>query len=65
MSSATSKLARIEDGKRSYPQSLDAVPQSDRIAVIDIGSNSARLVIYGKNGRYPTPLFDELSLIHI
>ena len=61
MSSATSKLARIEDGKRSYPQSLDAVPPSDRIAVIDIGSNSARLVIYGKNGRYPTPLFDERS----
>lgn len=32
-----------------------------RVAVIDIGSNSARLVVYEKNGRYPTPLFDERS----
>ena len=32
-----------------------------RVAVIDIGSNSVRLVVYEKNGRYPTPLFDERS----
>ena len=32
-----------------------------RVAVIDIGSNSVRLVIYGKNGAYPSPLFDERS----
>ncbi len=31
------------------------------IAVIDIGSNSIRLVIYGSGGRYPFPLFNERS----
>jgi len=61
MSSATSSLATIEDGVISDPRLLDAVPPSDRVAVIDIGSNSVRLVIYAKNGRYPTPLFDERS----
>ena len=30
-----------------------------RVAVIDIGSNSLRLVVYDKNGAYPAPLFDE------
>jgi exopolyphosphatase/guanosine-5'-triphosphate,3'-diphosphate pyrophosphatase len=39
----------------------DAVPPTTRIAVIDIGSNSVRLVVYGKNGAYPAPLFDERS----
>ena len=39
----------------------DAVPPTARVAVIDIGSNSVRLVIYGKNGAYPSPLFDERS----
>jgi exopolyphosphatase/guanosine-5'-triphosphate,3'-diphosphate pyrophosphatase len=33
--------------------------QNGRIAVIDIGSNSVRLVVYDKNGVYPAPLFDE------
>ena len=61
MSPATSSLATIEDGVISDPRLLDAVPPSDRVAVIDIGSNSVRLVIYAKNGRYPTPLFDERS----
>ena len=56
MSPATSSLATIEDGVISDPRLLDAVPPSDRVAVIDIGSNSVRLVIYAKNGRYPTPL---------
>ena len=39
----------------------DAVPPTARVAVIDIGSNSVRLVVYGKNGAYPSPLFDERS----
>ena len=34
-------------------------PKNGRVAVIDIGSNSLRLVIYDKNGAYPSPLFDE------
>lgn len=32
---------------------------SDRIALIDIGSNSMRLVLYRDYGRYPFPLFNE------
>ena len=32
---------------------------SDRIALIDIGSNSMRLVMYRDYGRYPFPLFNE------
>ena len=31
------------------------------VAVIDIGSNSIRLVIYASGGRYPFPLFNERS----
>ena len=34
-------------------------PKNGRVAVIDIGSNSLRLVVYDKNGAYPSPLFDE------
>lgn len=30
-----------------------------RLAVIDIGSNSIRLVVYRQHGRYPFPLFNE------
>ena len=37
--------------------SMKAAP----IAVIDIGSNSIRLVIYNSGGRYPFPLFNERS----
>ena len=41
----------------------DPVQQSRTapIAVIDIGSNSIRLVIYASGGRYPFPLFNERS----
>ena len=35
--------------------------RSKLVAVIDIGSNSVRLVIYDKYGVYPVPLFDERS----
>jgi len=61
MAPSISQLAHRDENLKTYPHLLDAVPPSDRIAVIDIGSNSARLVIYAKNGRYPTPLFDERS----
>ena len=36
-----------------------SAPKNGRVAVIDIGSNSLRLVVYDKNGAYPSPLFDE------
>ena len=34
-------------------------PQLAPMAIIDIGSNSIRLVIYASQGRYPFPLFNE------
>ncbi len=40
---------------RSQRRSMDAVP----IAVVDIGSNSVRLVVYEGAIRAPTPLFNE------
>ena len=47
---------------KSTPNTYELQPNvGSRVAVIDIGSNSARLVVYEKNGRYPTPLFDERS----
>jgi exopolyphosphatase/guanosine-5'-triphosphate,3'-diphosphate pyrophosphatase len=38
-----------------------AETRTERVAVIDIGSNSLRLVVYANNGRYPFPLFNERS----
>ena len=34
-------------------------PQPAPMAIIDIGSNSIRLVIYASQGRYPFPLYNE------
>ena len=50
MQPGTSVLAEIGKTGRGAP-----------IAVIDIGSNSIRLVIYASGGRYPFPLFNERS----
>ena len=50
MQTGTSVLADIGKTGRAAP-----------IAVIDIGSNSIRLVIYASGGRYPFPLFNERS----
>jgi len=38
------------------------VPGRGPVAVIDIGSNSVRLVVYERLGRSPTPLFNEKML---
>ena len=35
------------------------VSKHEPIGVIDIGSNSIRMVIYRRYGRYPLPLFNE------
>ena len=61
MSSSVNQLPMTVAERLSHPAYQDAVPPTARIAVIDIGSNSVRLVIYGKNGAYPAPLFDERS----
>ena len=61
MSAAANQLPMTVAERLSHVAYQDAVPPTARIAVIDIGSNSVRLVIYGKNGAYPAPLFDERS----
>ena len=38
------------------------VPGGSPVAVIDIGSNSVRLVVYERLARSPTPLFNEKIL---
>ena len=42
-------------------QNITQIGKGAPIAVIDIGSNSIRLVIYASSGRYPFPLFNERS----
>ncbi|MGB2344959.1 MAG: hypothetical protein ACPH9U_07360, partial [Candidatus Puniceispirillaceae bacterium] len=61
MSFSANQLPMAVAERLSHTAYQDAVPPTARIAVIDIGSNSVRLVIYGKNGAYPAPLFDERS----
>ena len=39
--------------------SYDKKINKGKLAIIDIGSNSIRLVIYPQNGKYPFPLFNE------
>ena len=39
--------------------SFDKKLSKGKLAIIDIGSNSIRLVVYPQNGKYPFPLFNE------
>ena len=39
--------------------SYDKKKNKNKLAIIDIGSNSIRLVIYPQNGKYPFPIFNE------
>lgn len=53
-------MYRSEDKRYSRPEKgVGNVPDSGRLAIIDIGSNSIRLVVYDRAGRYPFPLFNE------
>ena len=38
---------------------LNLIEDHGKVAVIDIGSNSLRFVIFDRYGRYPYPLFNE------
>ena len=42
---------------------LDAAPQ--RCAVVDLGSNSVRLVVYEGRGRNPVPIFNEKAVLKL
>lgn len=41
------------------PDTMTAIPESDRIAVVDVGSNSVRLVIFGDCERAPLAMLNE------
>ncbi len=41
----------------------EAAPESGRVAVIDIGSNSIRLVVFDGHGRIPSLLFNEKIMV--
>ena len=55
-------------GMTTSPQTSDAAFAPDRrppYAIIDIGSNSVRLVVYDQLGRAPLPRFNEKSLCRL
>ena len=51
------------------PTSLDLAPDAEErrapFGIIDIGSNSVRLVVYDQLGRAPLPRFNEKSLCRL
>lgn len=55
------KTSKIAAALR-VPMSSPAVDAAARVGVIDIGSNSVRLVVYEGMGRAPQPIFNERAL---
>ena len=53
MKSMVAPVLNTRQIANSHPQ------QTAPMAIIDIGSNSIRLVIYASQGRYPFPLYNE------
>ncbi|MBL8660244.1 MAG: exopolyphosphatase [Rhodospirillales bacterium] len=55
----------MSDGKRHQPEiegdGADAAARPGRIGVVDIGSNTVRLVVYDLPNRLPIPIFNEKS----
>lgn len=63
-----SALASPPEEANSSPSERDACPKaSDGAphAIVDIGSNSVRLVVYERQGRAPLPRFNEKSLCRL
>jgi exopolyphosphatase/guanosine-5'-triphosphate,3'-diphosphate pyrophosphatase len=50
------------EAERAGRLALGRLPLGKPVAVIDIGSNSVRLVVYEGNSRSPTPIFNEKVL---
>ena len=44
---------------------LDSAPAPLRCAVVDLGSNSVRLVVYEGRGRNPVPIFNEKAVLRL
>jgi len=55
-------VARAQLRARSPVKDPFSAPGGNRIAVVDIGSNSIRLVVYDRLGRSPIPIFNEKVL---
>lgn len=62
-----SALTRRRPVTRSLDLNLDHGVQADRApyAIVDIGSNSVRIVVYDQLGRAPLPRFNEKSLCRL
>lgn len=52
----------VNEGRSREPHLTDPMTVTAPIAVIDIGSNSVRLVVYEALSRAPTPIFNEKAL---
>ena len=63
----TPKTGRKKPAIRSLDLNLDHAVQADRApyAIVDIGSNSVRIVVYDQLGRAPLPRFNEKSLCRL
>ena len=47
------------------PASLTRAPDTRRRAVVDLGSNSVRLVVFEGSGRNPVPIFNEKAVLRL
>ena len=41
----------------------EAIPHPPRCGVVDLGSNSVRLVVFEGRGRNPVPIFNEKAVL--
>ncbi|MES1203026.1 MAG: Ppx/GppA family phosphatase [Pseudomonadota bacterium] len=57
--SAPARTDRTSPANAAWVQNADAVARVDEAAVIDVGSNSVRLVVYRIDGRAMTPVLNE------
>ena len=60
---AGSTLRRAPRWRRNARRRRDAqAPREGRVGIVDIGSNSIRLVVFDRLARAPLPLFNEKVL---
>ena len=49
----------------SLPEAVTRAPDQRRRAVVDLGSNSVRLVVFEGDSRNPTPIFNEKAVLRL
>ena len=52
----------MDDEASAAPRIVGGIPDKRRVGIIDVGSNSIRLVVYERASRAPLPLFNEKVL---